>query len=138
MDIKIVADFFIRWTKRKIRHHINNNRKIYFREKEIWWVALGKNIGCEIDGKNELFERPVLIIRKYSRDMCFVLPLSTQIKTPKPWYQVIVHLGEEERAVNITQGRSISFRRLLRKQAVLNTQDYNRVIETFILQFKKV
>ncbi len=53
---------FVNWTKRKIRHHINKNN-IYFYEGQIWWAALGKNIGYEIDGKNENFNRPVLIIK---------------------------------------------------------------------------
>ena len=36
----------------------------FFHEKEVWWSALGVNIGVEMDGKNENFERPVLVLRK--------------------------------------------------------------------------
>jgi len=93
------------------------------------------NIGYEVDGKHELFERPVLILKKYSKDMCFVLPLTTQIKNPKPWYQVIVKIEEEINAVNISQGRVISSKRLLRKIIVLDTADYNAVINSFIKSF---
>ena len=135
MILREVAEQFIDWTKKKIRHHIKEEKDLYFREKEVWQAALGKNIGYEVDGKHELFERPVLILKKYSKDMCFVLPLTTQIKNPKPWYQVIVKIEEEINAVNISQGRVISSKRLLRKIIVLDTADYNAVINSFIKSF---
>ena len=37
----------------------------YFREREIYWANLGKNIGYEQNGKGEDFMRPILIFRKY-------------------------------------------------------------------------
>src|SRR5579864_8524776 len=33
----------------------------FFHERELWWCALGANMGVEADGKHDLFERPVLI-----------------------------------------------------------------------------
>lgn len=45
------AEVFIVWTKRKIFHHFDDAEEIkqkYFREKEIWWVALGKNVGIKM------------------------------------------------------------------------------------------
>ena len=86
---------FIDWTKRKNRHHFDKPQEdIYFYEGQVWWVALGKNISHEMDGKHDLFERPVLVLKKYSKEMCFVLPLTTQVKTPYPWYQIPIHIGE--------------------------------------------
>lgn len=38
--------------------------EILFYEREIWWCSLGVNIGFEQDGTNDLFERPVLVIKK--------------------------------------------------------------------------
>lgn len=134
------AERFVTWTKRKILHHFNEievRKEKYFREKEIWWAALGKNIGFETDGKHELFERPVLILKKYSQEVCFVLPLTSQIKSWRPWYQVLVSIDGENSAVNITQGRSISNKRLLRKMAVLDTVKYNEIVMAFTDQFKK-
>ncbi|MFA5871014.1 MAG: hypothetical protein WC842_03995 [Candidatus Paceibacterota bacterium] len=43
---------------------INTREKVIFCNiREIWWCSLGVNIGSEEDGKNELFERPVLILK---------------------------------------------------------------------------
>src|SRR3972149_11433241 len=49
-----------------------------FQEREIWWCSLGCNIGYEQDGKHELFERPVLIVRKFNADLFWGLPLSSK------------------------------------------------------------
>ena len=75
MNFKETAQQFVEWTKRKIRHHAENEKNVYFREKEVWWAALGKNVGFEVDGKHELFERPVLIVKKiFQRYMfCFTV-----------------------------------------------------------------
>ncbi|MFA7169790.1 MAG: hypothetical protein WC178_02965 [Candidatus Paceibacterota bacterium] len=53
------------WHNLKLK--IENNgtkKKKKFREREIWWCSLGENIGFEQDGKNEKFERPILVLRK--------------------------------------------------------------------------
>ncbi len=137
MDVQKIAQVFVAWTKKKIRHHVESSEKEkYFREKEIWWAALGKNIGYEIDGKNELFERPIVVLKKYSSDMCFILPLSTKIKKERPWYQVYVTLDGELRSVNITQGRVISAKRLLRKKTKLNHEQFMNIRSEFLKQFE--
>ena len=33
------------------------------RQREIWWCSIGVNVGVEQDGKNSLYERPVLVVR---------------------------------------------------------------------------
>ena len=49
-----------------------------FHEREIWWCSIGINLGDEQDGKNELFERPVLILKKFNNKVAWVLPMSTK------------------------------------------------------------
>ncbi len=138
MNIKEGVQQFIDWSKRKIFHHFNDRAKaFYFRENEVWWVALGKNVGYEIDGKHELFERPVLVLKKYSKDMCFILPLTTQIKVPLPWYQIVIIMGEKLSAINITQGKTISSRRFLRKAGTLALEEFAAVKLAFINQFNE-
>ena len=36
-------------------------------EGEIWWCAVGKNVGIEINGKSRKFSRPVLVFKKLSK-----------------------------------------------------------------------
>ena len=62
-------------------------KEIYFKEREIWWCSLGLNIGFEQDGKNYRFERPVLILKKFSKDLFWALPSTSQDKTGEYYYQ---------------------------------------------------
>lgn len=65
IDYKLVMKDYKNWHNLKLK--IENNgtkKKKKFREREIWWCSLGENIGFEQDGKNEKFERPILVLRK--------------------------------------------------------------------------
>lgn len=131
---EIIKQFFD-WTKRKIFHHLNevSEKQVFYREKEIWWAALGQNIGFEINGKHEFYERPVLILKKYNADTCFVLPLTTQVKQSNPWYQILV--SQDLGVVNLTQGRTISSKRLLQRQGIMDKDKYEEVLGEFLKQF---
>ena len=45
------------------------------KEGEVWWCAIGKNLGVEIDGKSWQFSRPIVIMKKLSRHSFMALPL---------------------------------------------------------------
>jgi len=55
--------------------------RLYFREGEVWWVRLGRNIGYEVNGKSREFTRPVIILKKYNQSSLLALPLTP---APKP------------------------------------------------------
>ena len=58
---------FDRWNEKKKYTH-KREFADHVHEREVWWSALGVNIGVEIDGKHENFERPVLVVRKFNND----------------------------------------------------------------------
>ena len=110
---------------------------MYFRKREVWWTALGKNVGFEMNGKHEYFSRPVLIVKKYSKDMCFVLPLTTQIKFGSPSYQYKFYLNKKLNAVNLSQGRTISSKRLMQKEGAVDEKLFEDIIEKFVIFLRK-
>ncbi|MFA7308725.1 MAG: type II toxin-antitoxin system PemK/MazF family toxin [Patescibacteria group bacterium] len=104
-----------------------NNRKkdiqtsefvAYVHEREIWWCSLGINIGYEQDGKNDLFERPVLILKKFNRSVVMVVPLTSKVKEDK-FHYIFEHDGKQF-AVILSQLRLISTKRLTRKIRKIN------------------
>lgn len=99
-------------------------------EREIWWTSLGVNIGVETDGKNNDFERPVLIIRKFNRQMVWVLPTTLQSKDEKFHEKFI--LGDSEYFVAITQLRTVSTKRFLRKIGMMSKEDFKKVKQRII------
>jgi mRNA interferase MazF len=84
----------------------------FFLEREIWWTSTGTNIGREIDGKHENFERPVLILKKFSEYDFIGLPISTKKNIYEILHKMIYH--NEPRYVLLKQTRYYSSKRLLR------------------------
>lgn len=97
-------------------------RLVYVRPREIWWTSLGVNIGAEVDGKHENFERPVIIMKVYNRQTLLVLPLTSKAKDDQFHYKIQIH--ERTSWVSLTQSRVISSKRLLRKMHLITRSEF--------------
>ncbi|MEK7617847.1 MAG: type II toxin-antitoxin system PemK/MazF family toxin [Patescibacteria group bacterium] len=126
MDIDAIIKWFGNWTKLKIRIH-TAERILYFRQKEIWWAALGANVGFEQNGKSESFERPILVLRKFSKDMFLGVPLTSKIKTGF-YYFDLTEAGIKS-SVILSQVRLMSSKRLLRRMGFIPTEIFVQVKE---------
>ena len=105
------------------KQHINViEKQFYFLEREIWWCALGVNVGVEIDGKNGKFERPVLILKYINKDMVLVCPLTTKGLPDKNHVEIVIN-GTIS-SVKISQIRVVSSKRLLRKISTLSEDQF--------------
>lgn len=105
----------------------NVQRDLYFYEREVWWCTLGVNIGIESDGKNENFERPVLIIKKFNGEMIWVLPLTSKEKIGEFFHRIDHDSGISW--VNLSQIKTISTKRLLRKIGMISEKEFSEVSE---------
>jgi hypothetical protein len=45
-----------------------------------WSPSIGENVGSEINGKSQLFSRPVIIVKKLAHGFYFVIPTTTKSK----------------------------------------------------------
>src|SRR5262249_20124387 len=75
---------FDRWNGVKQRVHKRQD-SIHFHEREIWWCALGVNVGSEQDGVSRNFERPILVVKNYDGHVLWAVPLSRTFKH-SPYY----------------------------------------------------
>jgi mRNA-degrading endonuclease toxin of MazEF toxin-antitoxin module len=98
------------WNREKKR--INDVSPVFANEREIWWCSLGVNVGDEEDGKNMLFERPVLVLKKFNARIVLAVPLTTKVK-PNPYYFPFAHDGMTF-AVILSQVRLVSTKRFTR------------------------
>jgi mRNA interferase MazF len=107
---------------------INNNQKrILFQEREVWWCHLGVNVGDEQDGKGSTFKRPVVILRKYSAHIFVAVPLSSKIKDTV--YNYIFDFKEIQQCALLSQARLLDAKRLSHKMGRLPMSDYNNIKE---------
>lgn len=114
------------WIKLKEKiHYGNSTPKIT--EGDVWWCSCGENVGVEINGKNRLFSRPVLVYKKLSRYGFIGVPLTSQRKTGS-WYVNFVFQDKEQTAV-LSQIRTFSVSRLSSRMGVLDASDMNRIKE---------
>ena len=121
---------FLEWMRVKKTLDAIESEPPLFREGEIWWCAMGENIGTEISGKNIPFSRPVVILKKYGRQSFFAIPMTSK-KKEGSWFVQITQAGKSNSAI-VSQGRYCDYRRLYRKIGMLDEDDYKRVKNSFI------
>lgn len=98
----------------------------YFKEREVWFAAVGVNIGHEEDGKNDQYERPVLVVKRFNRNLFFGVAFSSVLKEENRFYHT-VQLKGKSRSVILSQTRVYSAKRLLRRIAFLDAAEFETV-----------
>jgi mRNA interferase MazF len=101
----------------------------FYKEREVWWCNLGKNIGSEQDGKGDYYERPVLVIKAFSRSVCLIIPLTTSTKESKFYYKVGLIDGKDASVV-ISQIKLVDTRRLTNRISILNDDIFQKIRKT--------
>ncbi|MEK7569235.1 MAG: type II toxin-antitoxin system PemK/MazF family toxin [Patescibacteria group bacterium] len=114
--------------KKKVLNEREDMDTIFFREKEVWWTALGVNIGFEQDGKGEEFRRPVLILKKFNKYAVLAVPLTTKVKEGNKYYVQcsIIDDGIPRMAI-ISQIRLIDTKRFIDKLGVADKDSYIKI-----------
>lgn len=51
-------------------------KRPFFQEREIWFCHLGVNVGFEQDGNGDDFLRPVIVFRKFNKEVFWAIPLT--------------------------------------------------------------
>ncbi len=119
---------FGEWIELKEKLHVVG-RLPAIKEGEIWWAALGENIGIEVNGKNTVFSRPVLIYKKLSRYGFMAIPLTSQ-SHEGDWYIPFVFRNKRSIAV-LSQARVMSVSRLYERMGRIPDSDYKLVRKGF-------
>jgi mRNA interferase MazF len=118
------------WHKVKEEIH-SSEKKLYFYEQEVWFCSLGANVGFEQDGKGDRFGRPVVIVKKFNKDVFLGIPLTTKIKTGK--YYFPIHLSDEiQRNAILSQIRLIDAKRLYQKIGFVSEDEFEGMKKALI------
>jgi mRNA interferase MazF len=108
----------------------------FYHEREIWWCALGVNVGFEQDGTGKSFDRPVVIIRGFSQQTFFAVALTGRKRTGRFHFPIGL-VEEREASALLSQVRVIDTKRLLRKVGTLDEdtfQDLVRALQTTLFR----
>ena len=99
------------------------------KEGDIYWCAVGENVGVEINGKSETFARPVVVLKKFSRYGFMGIPLTSQHHEGS-WYASFEFKNKIEYAV-LAQARVFSVSRLYKKMGELSGSDFDIIKSGF-------
>lgn len=116
------------WTPLKEELHNAERPRLFFHEREVWHCHLGENIGFEQDGGDDLFLRPVVIIRKFNNSIFWGVPL-TRTQKDLPFYFAFKLQSEPETADGessaiLSQIRLIDAKRLRRMTGYISAEDF--------------
>ncbi|KKW10391.1 MAG: Growth inhibitor [Parcubacteria group bacterium GW2011_GWA2_49_9] len=95
-----------------------------FHEREIWWCAIGINVGSEQLSFSADFSRPILVVRRLSPNVFLGIPFTTKTDDKLP-FRVRVVVEGVSNDVLIGQIRAFDRKRLYRKIAVLAEADFD-------------
>ncbi len=119
-----MAKEFYKWYILKEELH-HGKKEQYFKERDVFWTSIGVNIGYEQDGKGEIFSRPVLILKKYNKNIFFGIPLSTKIKDGTFFFTFTLN-GKPSNAL-LVQGRIYDTKRLENKIGKISQEDFETI-----------
>ncbi len=112
---------FGEWNKIKKKINISN-KKVFFKERDVFYVALGKNVGCEQNGKNEKFSRPVIVLRKFNNNIFLAVPLTTKIKNGEFYFNFFIN--NRDNSAILSQIKLIDSKRIIKKIGMIPTDSF--------------
>ena len=122
---------FDKWNKEKKDLHDHANRP-FCHAREIWWCAVGVNVGKEADGTGDHHDRPIVIIRPFSAETFFGIALIGRVRSG-PYYFPVGMVDDRKAVVNLSQARLYDTKRLLRKIGTLEESVFNELIRVLAL-----
>ena len=107
------------------------DKRLRFREREVWSVCFGVNVGFELDGSgNAESLRSCLVIKKLSNETFYALPLTSKLKNGS-WYHPSVIKGIEGRYV-LGQMKLLDAKRLKYLVETIPEKEFLRVKQGFV------
>jgi len=116
---------FDNWNEKKKKIH-NRADAPFFHEREIWWCALGINIGFEQNGHGDEYLRPAIILKGMSKQTCFIVPLTASLSKHPLRPSVGIVDGKEARAL-LSQIRLVDSKRLAKKICYLDKNTFEQI-----------
>ena len=105
--------------------------RVFFHEREIWFCHLGTNVGFEQDGKGENFGRPVVVFRKFNKEVFWGVPLTTREKGGK--FYLPIHMGDgEPRKAILSQLRLLDAKRLYQKVGMIDSETHKQLEDAVV------
>lgn len=119
-----MIDYFNNWNnlKKKIN---NKSKKVFFKERDVFYISLGQNVGFEENGKGYKFSRPVVVLRKFNNNIFLCVPLTSAQKDGKFYFSFF--FNDRDNSAILSQIKLIDSKRLLSKLGMMPKKDFHKM-----------
>jgi len=111
----------------------SNNRIIGIKPREIFWAKIGENVGFEQNGKGDNFARPVIIIKKLTKDLFLGIPLTSSIREDSDYFHPFGYHntvnGQVKNTALILQTKVFSIKRLMNRTGIIDKENFELILE---------
>lgn len=114
------------WNEVKKQTH-SLRKKVYFKERDIFYIKIGENIGFEQSGKGDMFLRPVIVLKKFNNSFFMGVPLTTTLKQGVYYFE-FEFTNKKSNAI-LSQMKSFDTKRIKHKIGVINQNDFKKLKE---------
>lgn len=118
---------FQTWNMHKKYLEKTKTKNPFIQEREIWWVSIGVNLGYEEDGKGRSFNRPVLVIKKFSQYLFLGVPLTTNLAV-RP-YKIEIKAKGSVSSILTSQIKAFSTKRVENKITKIEKEEFEKIVE---------
>ncbi|MEA3512915.1 MAG: type II toxin-antitoxin system PemK/MazF family toxin [Campylobacterota bacterium] len=109
----------------EIKKETEKNKSTFIiKVREIYWLKIGQNIGYEVYGKGEEFLRPVLIVRKFSKESFLGIPLTSSFKNDMFHFKFTPISKTKTNFAMLSQVKLFSTKRIHDKMGKISTEDF--------------
>jgi mRNA-degrading endonuclease toxin of MazEF toxin-antitoxin module len=105
------------------------NKNLTFKVREIYWLSVGQNIGYEIYGKGDEYLRPVLILRKFSKESFLGIPLTSVSKNDMFHFEFTPINKVKINYAILSQIKLFSAKRIKSKMGKISQDDFKSLKE---------
>ena len=102
---------------------------IKYRQRDIIFIKLGKNIGFEQDGKGKEFLRPVIVYKKFNNRVFLGIPLTSIKKNNKFHFEFEFSKNKKSYAI-LSQIRLFDIKRAKYKSKMIKEKDFEKLEKT--------
>jgi len=127
-DKEPIENIYDKWNS--LKQKIEHKNPILFNERDILFLSLGQNIGYEQYGKGDEFLRPVVVIKKFNKNIFLGIPLSSKLKNGF-FFHTLSFKGRLNSAL-LLQSRTFDSKRIKYKLATLSHKEYNKLVKKYI------
>ena len=105
-----------------LKNKLNNLKmSINIKERSVYFINLGKNIGFEENGKGVLFLRPIIVLKKFNKYLFLGIPLtSSNLKNKNNIFYYQFFINNKNNCAILSQIRLFDTKRILNKIGVVS------------------